>query len=172
MASSARCRLEQASVKRQIPCSPAPGLCEASTSLSSLFSGLCEASMPIQPETPIHRSLGNFVGSPMSSIDANSTRDTNSPIARSKYELQELLKLSLRISSQSKKQYLQADGFQSSSSIQKSEGLVEFIGILWIKVTKGTKLAVRDMLSREAESTNYIDEDHYIDEDQFKSNLE
>ncbi|CAH9101832.1 unnamed protein product [Cuscuta europaea] len=65
----------------------------------------------------------------------------------SKYELQEFLKPSLRVSSQSKKQSLQPDGFQSSSSIQKSEGLVEFIGILRIKVIKGTNLAVRDMLS-------------------------
>ncbi|CAH9111847.1 unnamed protein product [Cuscuta europaea] len=66
---------------------------------------------------------------------------------RSKYELQEFLKPSLRISSQSKKQSLQPDGFQSSSSIQISEGLMEFIGMLRIKVIKGTNLAVRDMLS-------------------------
>ncbi|RAL49452.1 hypothetical protein DM860_012885 [Cuscuta australis] len=66
----------------------------------------------------------------------------------SKYELQEFLKPSLRISSKQKRQSLPAaDGFRSSSSTQKSEGLVEFIGVLMIKVMKGTNLAVRDMFS-------------------------
>ncbi|CAL5346422.1 unnamed protein product [Camellia sinensis] len=75
---------------------------------------------------------------------------------RSKYELQEFLKPSLRISSipsNSKKNSLKAslsrkimDTFSSSSS-QKLEGMVEFIGMLKVKVLKGINLAVRDMLS-------------------------
>lgn len=67
---------------------------------------------------------------------------------RSKYELQEFLKPSLRISSKPKKHSLPAaDSFRSSSTTQESEGSVEFIGILRVKVMKGTNLAVRDMLS-------------------------
>ncbi|EYU43231.1 hypothetical protein ABFS83_08G123800 [Erythranthe nasuta] len=76
---------------------------------------------------------------------------------RSKYELQDFLKPSLRIlsgSSNNSKHSLQTslsrkimDSFRSSSSSQNSNGLVEFIGMLKIKVLKGTNLAVRDMLS-------------------------
>lgn len=74
--------------------------------------------------------------------------EQRSSFIRSKYELQEFLKPSLRISSKQKRQSLPpADGFRSSSSTQKSEGLVEFIGVLMIKVMKGTNLAVRDMFS-------------------------
>ncbi|XP_031130153.1 ADP-ribosylation factor GTPase-activating protein AGD12-like [Ipomoea triloba] len=76
----------------------------------------------------------------------NASHEQRSSFIRSKYELQEFLKPSLRISSNQKKQSLSAsDGFGSSS--QKSEGMVEFIGILKITVLKGTNLAVRDMLS-------------------------
>lgn len=74
---------------------------------------------------------------------------------RAKYELQEFLKPSLRIVSG--KSSLQPslssrliNSFQSSTSSKKSdtsEGMVEFIGVLKIKVVKGTNLAVRDMLS-------------------------
>ncbi|KAI3455930.1 hypothetical protein Pfo_012593 [Paulownia fortunei] len=80
--------------------------------------------------------------------------EQRSKFIRSKYELQEFLKPSLRIlSTSSKKNSLQAslsrkimDSFRSSGS-QKSEGMVEFIGMLKVKVLKGTNLAIRDMLS-------------------------
>ncbi|XP_073061244.1 ADP-ribosylation factor GTPase-activating protein AGD12-like [Primulina eburnea] len=81
--------------------------------------------------------------------------EERSRFIRSKYELQEFLKPSLRIlSGASKKNSLQAslsrkimDSFRTSASAQKSEGMVEFIGMLKIIVLKGTNLAVRDMLS-------------------------
>ncbi|KAF7120029.1 hypothetical protein RHSIM_Rhsim13G0121000 [Rhododendron simsii] len=76
-------------------------------------------------------------------------------VERSKYELQDFLKPSLRISSiPHKKSSLQSslsrkimDSFRSSSSSQNVEGMVEFIGMLKVKVLKGTNLAIRDMLS-------------------------
>lgn len=85
----------------------------------------------------------------------NSSHEERSKFIRSKYELQNFLKPSLRIlSNTSNKSSLQAsfsrkimDSFRSSSSEQKSEGMVEFIGLLKVKVVKGTNLAVRDMLS-------------------------
>ncbi|GAV67245.1 C2 domain-containing protein/ArfGap domain-containing protein [Cephalotus follicularis] len=73
---------------------------------------------------------------------------------RSKYELQEFLKPSLRISSGKTSASLQTsfsrkimDSFRSSNSSQKSEGLVEYIGLLKVKVIKGASLAIRDMMS-------------------------
>ncbi|KAL3851530.1 hypothetical protein ACJIZ3_013412 [Penstemon smallii] len=80
--------------------------------------------------------------------------EERSKFIRSKYELQEFLKPSLRILSAPKKHSLQAslsrkimDSFRSSSSSVKLEGLAEFIGMLKIKIVKGTNLAIRDMLS-------------------------
>ncbi|KAJ8420104.1 hypothetical protein Cgig2_020046 [Carnegiea gigantea] len=84
---------------------------------------------------------------------------------RSKYELQEFLKPSLRITStpstkgppEETRSPLQEsfskklmNSFRSSNSTQKtenSEGMVEFIGVLKIKVVKGTNLAIRDMMT-------------------------
>lgn len=85
----------------------------------------------------------------------DSSHDVRSRFIRSKYELQDFLKPSLRITStSSKKSSLQTsfsrkimDSFRSSSSSQKTEGMVEFIGLLKVKVIKGTNLAIRDMLS-------------------------
>ncbi|KAG9152554.1 hypothetical protein Leryth_026809 [Lithospermum erythrorhizon] len=65
---------------------------------------------------------------------------------RSKYELQEFLKPSLRImSSSSKRNSLQTsvsrkimDSFRSSGSSEKKEGMVEFIGMLKIKKAQTT----------------------------------
>lgn len=73
---------------------------------------------------------------------------------RSKYELQKFLKPSLRITSiPSTKSSLQSsfskkimDSFRSANS-QNLEGMVEFMGLLKVKVVKGVNLAVRDMLS-------------------------
>ncbi|KAG9152587.1 hypothetical protein Leryth_026186 [Lithospermum erythrorhizon] len=85
----------------------------------------------------------------------DASHGTRAKFIRSKYELQEFLKPSLRImSAPSKKNSLQAsaskkimDSFHSSSSSEKHEGMVEFIGMLKIKVIKGTNLAIRDMMS-------------------------
>ncbi|KAM7500491.1 hypothetical protein LguiA_024905 [Lonicera macranthoides] len=84
----------------------------------------------------------------------DASHEERSKFIRSKYEQQAFLKPSLRISSNTnKKSVLQSsvsrklmDTFRSSSST-KPEGNVQYIGILKIKVLKGTNLAVRDMLS-------------------------
>nr|KJB56291.1 hypothetical protein B456_009G115200 [Gossypium raimondii] len=84
----------------------------------------------------------------------NASNDERRKFIKSKYELQEFLKASLRITS----------GKDSSSSSSQSnisgkildtiltnstqkEGMVEFIGLLKVKVVKGTNLAVRDMMT-------------------------
>lgn len=81
-----------------------------------------------------------------------SSHEERMKFIRSKYELQEFLKPSLRISSG--KSSLQSsfsrkilDSFRSTDSSKSMEGMVEFIGLLKVKVIKGTSLAVRDMLS-------------------------
>ncbi|XP_028759362.1 ADP-ribosylation factor GTPase-activating protein AGD12 [Neltuma alba] len=71
---------------------------------------------------------------------------------RSKYELQDFLKPGLRISSGKSSQVSNSsnkfmDSFRSTSGPQKTEGMVEFIGLLKVKVVKGTNLAIRDMMS-------------------------
>ncbi|POO00981.1 Arf GTPase activating protein [Trema orientale] len=84
----------------------------------------------------------------------DASHEERSKYIRSKYELQEFLKPSLRITSiSSGKSSLQSsfstkimDSFRSSNS-HNSEGMVEFIGLLKVKVIKGTNLAIRDMLS-------------------------
>lgn len=85
----------------------------------------------------------------------DSGHEERAKFIRSKYELQDFLKPSLRISSiPAKKSSLQStlsrkimDSFRTSSSSQNAEGMVEFIGMLKVKVLKGTNLAIRDMLS-------------------------
>ncbi|KAH9627399.1 hypothetical protein KSS87_001238 [Heliosperma pusillum] len=88
----------------------------------------------------------------------NAGHDDRTRFIRSKYELQEFLKPSLRIVSMpnakgSHQPTSSKEGinlFQSSDSSKKpdnTEGMVEFIGMLKVKVVKGTNLAVRDMLS-------------------------
>ncbi|KAG8075325.1 hypothetical protein GUJ93_ZPchr0006g40988 [Zizania palustris] len=75
----------------------------------------------------------------------DSSQEERADFIRSKYELQEFLKPSLRIVSINSRKDV---GNASSSYSFKSEaGMVEFIGILKVKVIRGTKLAVRDMLS-------------------------
>ncbi|CAH9077094.1 unnamed protein product [Cuscuta epithymum] len=83
----------------------------------------------------------------------DASHEQRAKFIRSKYELQDFLKPSLRIMSAPKKSSLQAslsrkimDTFRSSSS-HISEGMVEFIGMVKVKVVKGTNLAIRDMLS-------------------------
>ncbi|GMN54648.1 hypothetical protein TIFTF001_023771 [Ficus carica] len=84
----------------------------------------------------------------------DASHEERSKFIRSKYELQEFLKPSLRITSiPSSKSSLQSsfstkiiDSFRSTNS-QNMEGMVEFIGLLKVKVVKGVNLAIRDMLS-------------------------
>ncbi|CAH9121778.1 unnamed protein product [Cuscuta epithymum] len=83
----------------------------------------------------------------------DASHEQRAKFIRSKYELQDFLKPSLRIMSAPKKSSLQAslsrkimDTFRSSSS-HITEGMVEFIGMVKVKVVKGTNLAIRDMLS-------------------------
>ncbi|KAF2569237.1 hypothetical protein F2Q68_00025423 [Brassica cretica] len=81
---------------------------------------------------------------------------------RSKHELQEFLKPSLRITSvkapstKSSSSYLSSslskkfiDSFRINSSSQKPqlEGMVEFIGLLKVTLKKGANLAIRDMMT-------------------------
>ncbi|XP_058749473.1 ADP-ribosylation factor GTPase-activating protein AGD12-like [Vicia villosa] len=81
----------------------------------------------------------------------DASNEQRSKFIRSKYDLQEFLKPSLRIvsgksslSSTSKSSFM--DSFKSASS-QRMEGMVEFIGMLKVKVIKGTNLAIRDIKS-------------------------
>ncbi|KAJ4867124.1 putative ADP-ribosylation factor GTPase-activating protein AGD13 [Raphanus sativus] len=80
---------------------------------------------------------------------------------RAKYEHQEFLKPSLRITSgkacsTKKPSFVKSslstkfmDSFRANSSSKKmfEEGMVEFIGLLKVTVKKGTNLAIRDMMS-------------------------
>ncbi|KAJ0965254.1 hypothetical protein J5N97_026392 [Dioscorea zingiberensis] len=82
----------------------------------------------------------------------NSSNEERTNFIRSKYELQEFLKPSLRIVS-SKSSFKSCDSrndidivFDSRTSI-KEVNVDEIIGTLKVKVMKGTNLAVRDMLS-------------------------
>lgn len=85
----------------------------------------------------------------------DSSHEERMNFIRSKYERQEFLKPSLRIlSAPSSRSSLQSslsrkimDSFRSSNSSQKTEGMVEFIGLLKVKIIKGINLAIRDMLS-------------------------
>ncbi|XAR72544.1 hypothetical protein NMG60_11019223 [Bertholletia excelsa] len=96
-----------------------------------------------------------FIPEGYSKPGPDSGNEERTRFIRSKYELQEFLKPSLRISSTSseKRHSLKeslsrkiADSFRSSGS-SKMEGMVEFIGMLKIRVKNGTNLAVRDMLT-------------------------
>ncbi|KAI4306327.1 hypothetical protein L6164_029614 [Bauhinia variegata] len=85
----------------------------------------------------------------------DASHELRAKFIRAKYELQEFLKPHLRIGSgkNAKQSSLQPSLSQenasslrsSSSSSQKADGMVEFIGMLKVKVIKGTDLAVRDM---------------------------
>ncbi|KAJ6949847.1 ADP-ribosylation factor GTPase-activating protein AGD12-like [Populus alba x Populus x berolinensis] len=96
-----------------------------------------------------------FLPEGVSKPGPNSSNEERTRFIRSKYELQEFLKPSLRItsgktSSSSLKSSLSTnpfDSFQIPSVSQNLDGIVEFMGILKVKVIKGTNLAIRDMMS-------------------------
>ncbi|EOY25501.1 hypothetical protein SCA6_019087 [Theobroma cacao] len=83
----------------------------------------------------------------------DASHDERRRFIRSKYELQEFVKPSLRITSGKSSASLQSsfsrkilDSFRVKPS-ENSEGMVEFIGLLKVKVVKGTNLAIRDMMT-------------------------
>lgn len=106
-----------------------------------------------------------FIPEGVSKPGPDASHDDRRRFIRSKYELQEFLKPSLRITSTPSTKGPQEEtrsplqesfskklmnSFRSSNSTKKtenSEGMVEFIGVLKIKVVKGTNLAIRDMMT-------------------------
>ncbi|KAG6581474.1 probable ADP-ribosylation factor GTPase-activating protein AGD13 [Cucurbita moschata] len=93
-----------------------------------------------------------FIPDGFSKPGPDASHEQRSRFIRSKYELQEFLKPSLRISSaHSDKSNIQANFatrvMNSFRSSQKQEGMVDFIGLLKVKVIKGTNLAIRDMMT-------------------------
>ncbi|CAN7109359.1 unnamed protein product, partial [Brassica rapa subsp. narinosa] len=84
-----------------------------------------------------------FIPDGVSKPGPDASHDQRMRFIRSKYEHQEYLKPSLRITS--------VKGPNSSSSQQPHlEGMVEFIGLLKVTLKKGTNLAVRDMRTSDA----------------------
>ncbi|CAL9083958.1 unnamed protein product [Musa textilis] len=86
--------------------------------------------------------------------NSDSNYEERANFIRSKYELQEFLKPSLRIvpsknTSTTCGSGKDGDSVSGSASLNKTSqaGMVEFIGILNVKVIKGTNLAVRDVVS-------------------------
>ncbi|KAK7247249.1 hypothetical protein RIF29_42128 [Crotalaria pallida] len=87
----------------------------------------------------------------------DASNEQRTKFIRSKYERQEFLKPSLRIVSgkSALKSTIQSsfskrimDSFRKNTSTsQNMEGMVEFIGMLKVKVIKGTDLAIRDMMT-------------------------
>ncbi|XP_068654066.1 ADP-ribosylation factor GTPase-activating protein AGD12-like [Aristolochia californica] len=82
----------------------------------------------------------------------DSSHEDRLKFVRSKYELQEFLKPSLRILSFSKRsannvRKSSLESIRDSDTSKEMAGMVEFIGVLKVKVIKGTNLAIRDMLS-------------------------
>jgi stromal membrane-associated protein len=78
----------------------------------------------------------------------DSAQEERQNFIKSKYELQEFLQPSLRIVSNYPSDVGKQAASTPHSGSSKSEiGMVEFIGILNVKVIGGTKLAVRDMYS-------------------------
>ncbi|EEF39221.1 ADP-ribosylation factor GTPase-activating protein AGD12 [Ricinus communis] len=96
-----------------------------------------------------------FIPEGVSKPHPDASHDERMRFIRSKYELQEFLKPSLRITSGKSTMSVQSsfsrrflDSFRIASTSQTSEeGMVEFIGLLKVKVKNGTNLAIRDMMS-------------------------
>ncbi|KAL6604537.1 hypothetical protein ACP70R_042964 [Stipagrostis hirtigluma subsp. patula] len=76
------------------------------------------------------------------------TQEEREKFIRSKYELQEFLEPSLRIvSNQSSDPGKHAGSASHSDGSMSEVGMIEYIGILNVKVIGGTNLAIRDMSS-------------------------
>lgn len=89
-----------------------------------------------------------FLPSDYSKPTSNSSNDDRLKFIRAKYELQEFLKPSLRIvpSKSSSKTCTSEDNVDYDMS-DNMAGMVEYIGILKVKVLKGTNLVVKDVRS-------------------------
>ncbi|XP_078428774.1 ADP-ribosylation factor GTPase-activating protein AGD12-like isoform X2 [Wolffia australiana] len=93
-----------------------------------------------------------FIPEGLSKPGPGSSYEERVQFIRSKYEFQEFLKPSLRFVSSSPKESFQFsdsgknlyDGLDSDT-VKSTAGMVEFIGVLKVKVTRGTNLAVRDI---------------------------
>lgn len=93
-----------------------------------------------------------YIPSGISKPGPEASNEERTNFIRSKYEFQEFLKPSLRIlSTHSVKSSFRSDSTEpvesSNSFSQRLEGMVEFIGIVKVKVVKGTNLAIKDMRS-------------------------
>ncbi|XP_065869174.1 ADP-ribosylation factor GTPase-activating protein AGD12-like [Euphorbia lathyris] len=96
-----------------------------------------------------------FIPDGVSKPHPDANHDERMKFIRSKYELQEFLKPSLRITSGKTSGSRGSsfsgsilDNFRSSStSHELEEDMVEYIGLLKVSVKSGTNLAVRDMMS-------------------------
>ncbi|XP_058099607.1 ADP-ribosylation factor GTPase-activating protein AGD12-like isoform X2 [Magnolia sinica] len=105
----------------------------------------------------------------------NSSHEERMNFIRSKYELQEFLKPSLRIASfasamsslNSSDSGKNMDSFRVMS--KKTVGMVEFIGLLKVKVIKGTNLAIRDMRSSDPYVIVNIGQQQVFDHDTFSA---
>ncbi|XP_022642320.1 ADP-ribosylation factor GTPase-activating protein AGD12 isoform X2 [Vigna radiata var. radiata] len=100
--------------------------------------------------------------------------EQRSNFIRSKYEFQEFLKPSLRIISgksslESSSTKSAIDSFRSTSGTERQEGMVEFIGLLKVKVIKGTDLAIRDIKSSDPYVILSLGQQKVFDHDTFSS---
>ncbi|XP_017437095.1 ADP-ribosylation factor GTPase-activating protein AGD12 isoform X2 [Vigna angularis] len=100
--------------------------------------------------------------------------EQRSNFIRSKYEFQEFLKPSLRIISgksslESSSTKSAKDSFRSTSGTERQEGMVEFIGLLKVKVIKGTNLAIRDIKSSDPYVILSLGQQKVFDHDTFSS---
>ncbi|CAN8274324.1 unnamed protein product [Cochlearia groenlandica] len=89
-----------------------------------------------------------FVPEGCSKPRPDASHDQRTRFIRSKYEFQEFLKPSLRITSSANFSSSIVDSlYTNSSSQQPLEGMVEFMGLLKVTLKKGIALAVRDMMT-------------------------
>lgn len=88
-----------------------------------------------------------YIPQGISKPGSDASQDHRSNFIRSKYELQEFLKPSLRILSTNSSSLKASLSKKVMKTMPSTKGMVEFIGVLKITVVKGKNLAVRDMLS-------------------------
>ncbi|KAL3003708.1 hypothetical protein AAZX31_08G121400 [Glycine max] len=104
----------------------------------------------------------------------DATHDQRVKFIRLKYEHQEFLQPSLRIvsgKSNPPKSISKGimDSFRITSDSQHMEGMVEFIGMLKVKVIKGTDLAIRDMMTSDPYVILKLGQQNVFDYDLFSA---
>ncbi|KAI3697554.1 hypothetical protein L6452_30647 [Arctium lappa] len=117
-----------------------------SVTLDSWTDGEIDAMIEVGGNASANSIYEAYIPEGISKPKPDASQDQRSNFIRSKYELQEFLKPSLRILS-SNSSSLKASFSRKMDSIPSAKGMVEFIGVLKITVQKGTNLAVRDMLT-------------------------